>query len=665
MLTSRGWWFLMIVSAVLALGVLSSLMSLTWLGLTLLLWFLSEWLLFVLRLRLAVPGLRFRRQLYDDRGPVDTLWAGKSVRVELEMAGAHWLGQPYLKITDYVPFGATRESGANEAEGILTPETPLSLSYRLRCPAPTRIRYEGLGIQLSDLQGLFYHAAFLPSLALYRVLPPLADIEGHRPTVKRHNLLPSPGLHRHLRPGSGSELLDLRDYLPGDPPKTIAWKVSARRDRLITKEFESEVPLRCTLFVDTSNSVRVGAPGRTALARLVDLSAAVAQAAAGARDLVGLCLFDDKHTSRYVRPARGARHIVGLLNLLAEAASQAPATGQARLRTLLPLAYSFAHRIYPHLLRPAVNRVPGWLPWLWPLPTYTDQPVRLSRRLFRWLFFAAAYLPLLLVVLFCVLFADVIALLADPLLPLPPGWLPVIGAALAVGVAVLYYPLVNQLYRCLGLFIRFKRHRLARWRKQMAAVVAERYNLGPGGLGLLLEDDAAMVGSLQRFLAEHQVPYPLPLFDRRGRYLFASPGKITVLAQALLRAVGKGHDNELFVLLVDGLELTDHLDPLLRAVKVTLARHHQVVVICPWPPGVPPPGTTRPTTGQGWALAQADLRLAVHQATIDRLHQAFARLRQAFARLGVPVVCAASGDPVQLILDRLAQMRQLGLGRRR
>ena len=40
--------------------------------------------------------------------------------------------------------------------------------------------------------------------------------------------------------------------MPGDPPRTIAWKVSARRDRLITKEFESEVPVRCTLFLDTS-----------------------------------------------------------------------------------------------------------------------------------------------------------------------------------------------------------------------------------------------------------------------------------------------------------------------------------------------------------------------------------------------------------------------------
>jgi len=118
-----------------------------------------------------------------------------------------------------------------------------------------------------------------------------------------------------------SELLDLRDYIPGDPPKTIAWKVSARRDRLITKEFESEVPIRCTLFVDTSQSVRIGAPGSNALARIVEISAAVAQASAGVRDLTGLCLFDGHRTVRYLRPARGARHLVQVLNLLTDADS--------------------------------------------------------------------------------------------------------------------------------------------------------------------------------------------------------------------------------------------------------------------------------------------------------------------------------------------------------
>ena len=77
--------------------------------------------------------------------------------------------------------------------------------------------------------------------------------------------------------------------------------------------------------------------------------------------------------------------------------------------------------------------------------------------------------------------------------------------------------------------------RLYRWRKQLAAVLSVRYGLAPGGLALLLEDDERCAHYLQRFLAEHQVPYTLPYYDQQGRYLFASPAKVEVLASALLR----------------------------------------------------------------------------------------------------------------------------------
>src|SRR5262249_45207552 len=196
-------------------------------------------------------------------------------------------------------------------------------------------RLEGLKVQLADLQGFFYLQAFVPGVVAYRVLPRLVDAGGHSPTTKRHNLLPPPGQHRLRRPGGGGELLDLRDYLPGDPPKTIAWKVSARRDRLITKEFESEVPLRCTLFVDASNSVRLGPVGRNALGRLANLAAAAAQANAANRDLTGLCLFDEEGVS-LLRPARRARHMIQMFRLLADAAVLAPATSRAPVSDLLP-----------------------------------------------------------------------------------------------------------------------------------------------------------------------------------------------------------------------------------------------------------------------------------------------------------------------------------------
>src|SRR5436305_1210364 len=99
MLTTRGWWFLVVSLLVLALGLFAEMGPLVPLGLALVLWVAGVGLLFYARARFAVPRLRVRRTVADDRGPVDTLWAGRpfDVRVELHLDGL--LGLPHVAVT--------------------------------------------------------------------------------------------------------------------------------------------------------------------------------------------------------------------------------------------------------------------------------------------------------------------------------------------------------------------------------------------------------------------------------------------------------------------------------------------------------------------------------------------------------------------------------------
>lgn len=648
MLTARGWWFLLVVLGLLAFAGLTpprGLTALSLIGLTLLAWFLWEWLHFAIQVRWGFRQLRVEREVRDDRGPMDVLWAGQPFEVRVRIAVRGWLGVPYVFAADRVPFGVETSGGKSQGSGQPATDEPLQLAYHLRCPGPGRLRFEGVGLRLVDVHGFFHYRTFVVDGRTVRVLPPVANAEGHVPSVKRHNLLPPPGVHRHRRPGSGSELLDLRDYLPGDPPKLIAWKVSARRDRLITKEFESEVPVRCTLFVDTSQSVRVGPPRQNALCRLVEISGVVAQAAVGNRDLVGLVLVDEEQAS-FLAPGRTPRHLGQLLNRLTDAAGLAPATGAADLRQLLPLAAAFAHEVYPGLMRPALNRVPFWMPWLWAPPRLSQRQTESAR--FGWLRATLMVGPI-------AVYAALIYLIFGL-----PGVIGLFGLAAAATLMGRWFQ--QLIWPVLPQFFSPRRRRLVRWRKRLAALLAARYHLGPGGLSRLLEDDQALLPLLQRFLAEHDVPFPLPYYDRQGRYLFAAAGKVDVLARALVQTVSRGRDNELFVLLADLLELEDALGPLSRALTLARARHHRVVVVCPWPAGVelPPgdPGVCRTpgTVGQ----AEAGVQPALRRATQTRFHQAYAQLRRALARLGVPLLCAAEGDPAHRILDRLEQLRRLG-----
>src|SRR5438045_3478243 len=116
MLTTRGWWFLVSVLGLLAFAVLAGETTLTLLGFTLLLWFSWEWLAFAIRARILVRRLQILREVRDDRGAVDTLWAGRTFRVQVELRMPDGPGLTYVHVTDRVPFALIHASGDTEVE---------------------------------------------------------------------------------------------------------------------------------------------------------------------------------------------------------------------------------------------------------------------------------------------------------------------------------------------------------------------------------------------------------------------------------------------------------------------------------------------------------------------------------------------------------------------
>ena len=57
------------------------------------------------------------------------------------------------------------------------------------------------------------------------------------------------GQHARLNP-AGDDVHHLRGYRPGDAPRTIAWKPSARRDTLLVREYEQPVGIEVSLAWD-------------------------------------------------------------------------------------------------------------------------------------------------------------------------------------------------------------------------------------------------------------------------------------------------------------------------------------------------------------------------------------------------------------------------------
>ncbi|HEU4564125.1 MAG TPA: DUF58 domain-containing protein, partial [Gemmatimonadaceae bacterium] len=103
------------------------------------------------------------------------------------------------------------------------------------------------------------------------------------------------GLHRSPRKGFSVEFAEHRPYLPGDELRYVDWKIAARSDRWVVKQFEEETNLRATIVLDVSRSMDwSGSPQRlTKLAYAERLAAALALLFLRQRDAVGLLRFDD------------------------------------------------------------------------------------------------------------------------------------------------------------------------------------------------------------------------------------------------------------------------------------------------------------------------------------------------------------------------------------
>jgi uncharacterized protein (DUF58 family) len=104
------------------------------------------------------------------------------------------------------------------------------------------------------------------------------------------------GLHRSARRGFSVEFAEHRPYQAGDDLRYIDWKIAARLDRWVVKQYEEETNLRATIVLDVSRSMDwSGAAGRlTKLAYAEQLSAALALLFLRQHDAVGLIRFDDR-----------------------------------------------------------------------------------------------------------------------------------------------------------------------------------------------------------------------------------------------------------------------------------------------------------------------------------------------------------------------------------
>jgi uncharacterized protein (DUF58 family) len=116
------------------------------------------------------------------------------------------------------------------------------------------------------------------------------------------------------RAGAGLEFFDFREYTPGDDPRTIDWRATARARRTLVRRHHEEAAADWLVCVDRSASMATAGGDKWRLA--VQLAAALAYVLLALNNRVGLLLFSER-VDAVCRLGRGQRHYAAVLETLA------------------------------------------------------------------------------------------------------------------------------------------------------------------------------------------------------------------------------------------------------------------------------------------------------------------------------------------------------------
>jgi uncharacterized protein (DUF58 family) len=147
-----------------------------------------------------------------------------------------------------------------------------------------------------------------PNLPASRLKASIAEAARHRES----------GLRALRHPGEGRQFESLREWVPGDDTRRIDWKASARRRKLITRQYEEERRQQVLLALDAGRLLAEEIDGEPRFEHAVRAAVMLALAAVYHDDDVGIMVFADRVT-HYAAPQRGRRGLRRVLDVLAEA----------------------------------------------------------------------------------------------------------------------------------------------------------------------------------------------------------------------------------------------------------------------------------------------------------------------------------------------------------
>ncbi len=188
-----------------------------------------------------------------------------------------------------------------------------SLAATFRIPVRGLFEFGPVWLRLTGPMGVLEAQQVFSCPGSVKVLPEgFSSAEGLRHD-ERAELLLLDKVSRARQTGLGTEFEMLAEYRPGDDPRRIDWKTTARLSRPVVRRFQVERHRDVMIVIDCGRLMGADAGRGSKLDCAVDAALMLCRAALESGDRCGLALFDDRVLG-YQPPLAGPRALRALVD---------------------------------------------------------------------------------------------------------------------------------------------------------------------------------------------------------------------------------------------------------------------------------------------------------------------------------------------------------------
>lgn len=240
-----------------------------------------------------------RRAIAVDRQAPEAIGLGDRVDLRYTVSST-WRWAVRVSLSDDMPLGVEADHPDVELE--LGPRQSLTVDIPVVGHRRGRYPLGDVALAIVTPLGLLRRIIRAHPTDSVVVVPSLSNVRRFRLLSMQHRLN-DVGVRALKLRGEGGAFAGLRDYFPGDDPRLLDWKATARHGRLITREETVERSQTVILVVDCGRAMTQMAGRFPRFEHVLSAALVLGDVAATGGDRVGLLAFDDS-VRAFVPPQR-------------------------------------------------------------------------------------------------------------------------------------------------------------------------------------------------------------------------------------------------------------------------------------------------------------------------------------------------------------------------